>query len=44
MTVFVYVNTSTQIGDKDHVKVFANVDAAPVSERDLEVSDFLRDA
>jgi len=28
MTVFVYVNTSKQIGDKDHVKVFANVDAA----------------
>jgi hypothetical protein len=28
MTVFVYVNTSKQIGDKDHIKVFANVDAA----------------
>ena len=28
MTVFVYVNISKQIGDKDHVKVFANVDAA----------------
>ena len=28
MTVFVYVNTSKQIADKDHVKVFANVDAA----------------
>jgi len=28
MTVFVYVNTSKQIGDKDHVKLFANVDAA----------------
>src|SRR5437764_1142616 len=28
MTVFVYLNTSKQVGDKDHVKVFANVDAA----------------
>ena len=28
MTVFVYVNTSKQIGDADHIKVFANVDAA----------------
>jgi len=28
MTVFVYVNTRKQIGDKDHVKVFAKVDAA----------------
>jgi hypothetical protein len=28
MTVFVYVNTSKQVGDADHVKVFANVDAA----------------
>jgi hypothetical protein len=28
MTVFVCVNTSKQIGDKDHVKVFANVDPA----------------
>ena len=28
MTVFVYVNTSKQIGDKDHVTLFANVDAA----------------
>ena len=28
MTVSVYVNMSKQIGDKDHVKVFANVDAA----------------
>jgi len=23
MTVFVYVNTSKQVGDKDHLKVFA---------------------
>jgi hypothetical protein len=28
MTVFVYVNTSKQIGEKDHVRVFENVDAA----------------
>jgi hypothetical protein len=28
MTVFVYVNTSKQVGDKDHIKVFANEDAA----------------
>ena len=28
MTVFVYINTSKQVGDGDHVKVFANVDAA----------------
>ena len=28
MTVFVYVNTSKQVGDPEHVKVFANADAA----------------
>jgi hypothetical protein len=28
MTVFVYVNTAKQVGDKDHIKVFATVDAA----------------
>jgi hypothetical protein len=28
MTVLVYVNTSKQVGDRDHIKVFANVDAA----------------
>ena len=28
MTVFVYVNTSKQVGDPDHIKVFANADAA----------------
>jgi hypothetical protein len=27
-TVFVYVNTSKQVGDVDHIKVFANQDAA----------------
>jgi hypothetical protein len=28
MTVFIYASTSKQIGDKDHIKMFANVDAA----------------
>jgi hypothetical protein len=28
MTVFVYVNTAKQVGDKDHIKLFANLDAA----------------
>ncbi len=28
MTVFVYVNTSKQVGDPEHLKVFANADAA----------------
>ena len=28
MTVFVYVNTSKQVGDVEHLKVFANVAAA----------------
>ena len=28
MTVFVDINTRKQIGDVDHVKVFANEDAA----------------
>ena len=28
MTVFVYVNTSKQVGDPDHLKVFANAEAA----------------
>jgi len=27
MTVFIYVDTSKQVGDKDHLKVFANEDA-----------------
>jgi len=26
MTVFVYVNISKQVGDPEHVKVFANAD------------------
>jgi hypothetical protein len=28
MTVWIYVDTSKQVGDKDHLKVFANEDAA----------------
>src|SRR5216683_1127435 len=28
MTVLVYVNTSKQVGDPEHLKVFANADAA----------------
>ena len=28
MTVFISVNTSKQVGDADHIKVFANADAA----------------
>jgi len=28
MTVLIYVKTSKQVGDADHLKVFANVDAA----------------
>ena len=28
MTVFIYVNTSKQVGDTEHIKVFATTDAA----------------
>jgi hypothetical protein len=28
MTVLIYVNTSKQVGDAEHLKVFANVDVA----------------
>jgi hypothetical protein len=28
MTVFVYVKTSKQVGEAEHIKVFANSDAA----------------
>jgi hypothetical protein len=28
MTVLIYVNTSKQVGDPEHVKVFANADVA----------------
>ena len=33
MTVFVYVNTSKQVRDPDHLKVFANADAAELGLR-----------
>ena len=33
MTVFIYVNTSKQVGDADHLKVFANADAAETGSR-----------
>jgi len=28
MTVFVYVNTAKEVGDRDHLKVFADEEAA----------------
>ena len=28
MTVLIYVDTNKQVGDPDHLKVFANLDAA----------------
>jgi len=28
MTVLIYVDTSKQVGDLEHIKVFANADAA----------------
>jgi hypothetical protein len=28
MTVWVYVNTSKQVGEREHLKVFASTDAA----------------
>ena len=34
--MFVYVNPSKQVGDADHVKMFANVDAA---EKGFEEND-----
>ena len=33
MTVLIYVNTSKQVGDPDHLKVFANADAAETGSR-----------
>jgi NADPH-dependent ferric siderophore reductase len=33
MTVLIYVNTSKQVGDSEHVKVFANTDAAEPGSR-----------
>jgi integrase len=41
MTVFIYVNTSKQVGDAEHLKVFANLDAAETwfEENDPEGAD-----
>ncbi|UPT93878.1 hypothetical protein J4G48_0031705 [Bradyrhizobium barranii subsp. apii] len=36
MTVFVYVNTAKQVGDIEHIKIFATADAA---ERWFEEND-----
>ena len=30
MTVWVYVNTSKRVGDKDHLKIFVSHDAAEI--------------
>jgi hypothetical protein len=42
MTVSVYVNTSKQVGGRDHLKVFANADAAETwfAENDPEGAAF----
>ena len=38
MTVWIYVNTSKQVGDAEHIKVFAKQDAAETrfAENDAE--------
>ena len=33
MTVLIYVDTSKQVGDPEHIKVFANTDAAETGSR-----------
>ena len=39
MTVLIYVDTSKEVGDPDHLKVFANADAAaPLSTRGIVAS------
>jgi hypothetical protein len=35
MTVLIYVDTSKQVGDPDHLKVFANEDAAETCYRKM---------
>jgi hypothetical protein len=42
MTVLIYVNASKQVGDPDHLKVFANADAAETwfAENDPEGAAF----
>jgi hypothetical protein len=43
-TVWIYVNTCQQVGDHDHLKVFANADAAETwfAENDPEGVAFVR--
>ena len=43
-TVWVYVDTSKQVADRDHLKVFANCDAADAwfANHDLEGVAFVR--
>ena len=36
MTVWIYTDTSKQVGDKDHLKVFADEDAAEAWFRDSD--------
>ena len=33
MTVWIYIDTSKDVGDRDHLKVFANADAAEFGSR-----------
>ena len=42
MTVLIYVDTRKQVGDRDHLKVFANADAAEAwfAENDPEGAAF----
>ena len=35
MTVLIYVDTSKQVGDRDHLKVFANADARKLGSRGM---------
>ena len=39
MTVWIYVDTSEKVGDKDHLKVFANEDAAEISFKENDPED-----
>jgi hypothetical protein len=38
-TVWVYVNMSKQVGDKDHLKIFATADAADAAETWFQEND-----
>ena len=39
MTVWIYVDTSKEVGDKHHLKVFANEDAAEISFKENDPED-----